>query len=137
MKFAHIAALLTWSVVLFSGPSARAAEPVVVVTPKETDALLANPGMGWQTFGYFADRDKALAGLPSSSAYFRFYWHEIENADAQIDFAKIDDLLARAHKSGQKLAFRVMCVGGPTYSAVPEYLKAQGCKGYEYKEGAL
>jgi hypothetical protein len=41
------------------------------VTPEETDELLGNPGMGWQTFHRFADEDKNLEGLPSTSAYFR------------------------------------------------------------------
>jgi hypothetical protein len=38
--------------------AARSAEPPVTVTPRETDALLANPGMGWQTFHRFADEDR-------------------------------------------------------------------------------
>lgn len=100
----------------------------------ESDALLANPGMGWQTFHRFADDDPALEGLPSSSAYFRFYWKEIEPEEGRVDFAKLDGLLARARKAGQKLAFRVMCVGtdrDPMY--VPQWLKDGGCRGYEYQ----
>jgi len=60
------------------------------VIPKGTDELFANPGMGWQTFHRFADEDKNLEGLPSASAYFRFYWSEIEPDEGQIDFAKFD-----------------------------------------------
>jgi hypothetical protein len=110
-----------------------AAADRVVATPTETDELLANPGMGWQTFHQFADRDKSLAGLPSSSAYFRFYWKEIESDDAVIDFPKLDDLMGRAARAGQRLALRVACVGGGGYSAVPAYLKGSGCKGWEYQ----
>ncbi len=108
--------------------------PVVTVTPKETDELLANPGMGWQTSGRFADEDKNLAGLPSESAYFRFYWCDIEPVEGQIDFARFDALLARARKAGQKFAFRVMCAGtGKGYIFVPKWLKDKGCKGIEYR----
>ena len=40
--------------------SAVGAGDRVTVEPKETDALLANPGMGWQTFQRFADEDRNL-----------------------------------------------------------------------------
>jgi hypothetical protein len=77
------------------------------VKPEETDELFANPGMGWQTFHTFADEDKNLGGLPSASAYFRFYWRQVEPEEGKIDFARFDALLARARKAGQKLAFRL------------------------------
>ncbi len=126
--------LLGWLTVL-GLPANRAAEtasPPVRVTPAESDELLANPGMGWQTFHRFADEDSNLQGLPSASAYFRFYWREIEPADGRIDFARFDDLLARARRAGQKLAFRVMCTGSGAYLDVPAWLKDQGCEGVEF-----
>ena len=96
--------------------------PRVHVEPRETDELLANPGMGWQTFHRFADEDRNLQSLPSGSAYFRFYWREIEPQDGQIDFGKFDQLLAHAHRAGQKLAFRIMCTGSGGYMDVPAWL---------------
>ena len=107
----------------------------VTVEPRETEALLANPGMGWQTFQRFADEDQNLQGLPSASAYFRFYWRELEPADGRIDFGKFDALLAHAHRAGQKLAFRVMCTGSSQYLDVPAWLKDQGAKGVEFTYG--
>lgn len=98
----------------------------------ETDELFASPGMGWQTFHQFADRDKNLQGLPSASAYFRFYWREIEPQDGAINFAKLDDLLAGARRAGQKLAFRVMTTGSREYADAPAWLKEQGCRGIEF-----
>jgi hypothetical protein len=116
--------------------AATAEEFTIKVVPKEVDDLFANPGMGWQTFHHFADEDKNLEGLPSASAYFRFYWSEIEPAEGQIDFAKFDDLLARAKEAGQKLAFRIMCAGTTRdYMYVPQWLKDRGCKGFEYQRG--
>jgi hypothetical protein len=109
------------------------AEGIKRVQPKVTDTVFGNPGMGWQTFGRFADDDKNLAGLPSTSAYFRFYWREVEPADGKIDFAKFDELLAHAKRAGQKLAFRIMCTGSGQYMDVPAWLKEQGCKGVEFK----
>jgi hypothetical protein len=106
----------------------------VKVIPQRTDELLANPGMGWQTFHRFADEDENLEGLPSSSAYFRLYWSEIEPVEGEIDFAKFDELLARARRAGQKLAFRIMCAGTrEDYMYVPRWLKDKGCKGFEYR----
>ena len=67
----------------------------VKVIPNEIDDLLANPGMGWQTFHHFADEVKNLEGLPSASAYFRFYWRDIEPAEGQIDFYKWTDKLIK------------------------------------------
>jgi len=88
---------------------------MVRVEPREIDDLLANPGMGWQAFHHFADDDKNLQGLPSASAYFRFYWREIEPRDGEIDFARFDELLAHARRAGQKFAFRIMCTGSGQY----------------------
>lgn len=105
-----------------------------VIEPREIDDLLANPGMGWQTFHRFADQDPNLAGLPSTSAYFRFYWSEIEPEEGKIDFPKLDGLLARARKAGQQLAFRVMCAGTSDEEMyVPGWLKEKGCPGFEYR----
>ena len=104
------------------------------VTPSLTDELLANPGMGWQTFHCFANSDIHLDGLPSSSAYFRLYWSEIEPVEGQIDFAKLDDLLARARRAGQKLALRIMCAGTDDAKIhVPQWLRDKGCPGFDYQ----
>src|SRR5438552_3153969 len=95
----------------------------VTVKPTESDELLANPGMGWQTFHTFADQDPQLQGLPSSCAYFRFYWREIEPEEGRIDFRHLDELLAHAQLAGQRFAFRVMCTGSSEYMDAPAWLK--------------
>jgi len=47
----------------------------VRVEPKETDAILANPGMGWETFHRTADDDKNLPSwIPSTVHYARWGW---------------------------------------------------------------
>lgn len=116
-------------------PATDSPSAVVRVKPPETDELFANPGMGWQTFHRFADEDRNLEGLPSASAYFRFYWREIEPQDGKIEFARFDELLAHAHRAGQKLAFRVMCTGSGEYQDVPGWVKEQGCRGMEFRYG--
>ncbi|MBI2949372.1 MAG: DUF4832 domain-containing protein [Verrucomicrobia bacterium] len=118
-----------------SAAGARPEGKTIRVEPREIDDLFANPGMGWQTFHHFADDDKNLQGLPSSGAYFRFYWREVEPRDGAIDFARFDELLAHARRAGQKLAFRIMCTGSGQYMDVPAWLKEQGCKGVEFSYG--
>lgn len=53
-----------------------AAGPTVTVHPEETDEILANPGMGWQTFHHTAKQDKNLpAWIPSTVHYARWGSH--------------------------------------------------------------
>ncbi len=135
LESSHSAAICVALVSLLAACPADAAEKTVTVQPKESTELLSNPGMGWQTFGRFADEDKNLKGLPSSSAYFRFYWREVESKEGQIDFGRFDELLAHARRAGQALAFRIMCTGSGEYLDVPAWLKEQGCRGFEFNYG--
>ncbi len=82
----------------------------VRVLPKQTDAILANPGMGWETFHHTADNDPNLpAWIPSTVHYARWGWRTLEPQHGQIDFAFLDSELKQTRQAGQKLAFRVMC----------------------------
>ena len=125
-----------WAIVLFFlvEVGVMSAAERVRVEPKEIDDLLANPSMGWQTFHRTADRDPALDGLPSSVAYYRFYWRDAEPQPGKPDFQKFDDLLAQARRAGQKLAFRLMVAGtsGTEVSHSPLWLKQLGVPGYDY-----
>jgi hypothetical protein len=107
---------------------------MVRIEPRETADLFTNPGMGWQTFHRFADEDPHLAGLPSGSAYFRFYWSELEPEEGKIDFDKLDGLLAHARAAGQKLGLRVMCASTNRHHlGSPQWLRDAGCRGFEYR----
>ena len=130
--------LAAWllSVAAASALLAAAGGDVVEVRPKETDDLLANPGMGWETFHCFADGDASLAGLPSSTAYFRFYWRELEPEMGRVHYDLLDDVLSAARHAGQKLAFRVMICGTDRdYSYCPDWLRDEGYAGFEYTYG--
>ena len=60
-------------------------EPQVTVHPQETDEILANPYMGWQTFHRTKDRDKSLpAWIPSTVQYARWGWGELEPKCGQL-----------------------------------------------------
>src|SRR5688572_12193214 len=86
------------------------AAELVTLTPEETDEILANPGMGWQTFHETSRSDKNLpAWVPSTVQYARWGWGRFEPEPGKVDRAFLDAVLKETRVSGQKLAFRVMC----------------------------
>jgi hypothetical protein len=125
-----------------SQKSASTVETVKIV-PEETDAVLANPGMGWETFGRPADKDKNLPDwIPSTIQYARWGWGVLEPEPGKIDYEFLDKVLAEARASGQKLAFRVMCCStSPRRPYHPEWLADVGGKilscDYSGTEGLL
>ena len=85
-------------------------QQMVVVTPEETDEILANPGMGWETFHHTSKQDKSLPSwIPSTIQYARWGWGELEPQPGKLNTEFLDRVLKETHDSGQKLAFRVMC----------------------------
>lgn len=102
------------------------------VTPVESTALFANPGMGWQTFHTYANVDPDLAGLPSGSAYFRWTWKQLEPTQGNIDFDRVTETLSKARAAGQSLMFRVMTAGSDQQYA-PDWLAAAGCELFTYQ----
>lgn len=82
----------------------------VKVVPVETDEILANPGMGWETFHRTAKVDKSLPSwIPSTVHYARWGWGELEPEPGRIDEGFLDGVLKETREAGQTLAFRVMC----------------------------
>ncbi len=115
-----------------SGGGGAGGSPGVTVEPEEIDDLLANPGMGWQTFHTTADQDEDLAGLPSGSAYYRFTWGSLEPTDGAIDLSHVLEVLDRARTAGQTLMIRVM-TAGTNESYTPSWLPAAGCAVFAYE----
>ena len=75
--------LAVWALFLlhFQGvaPAVAGDGELVTVVPEETEELLANPGMGWQTFHRTAKQDKSLpAWIPSTVHYARWGWGTLE-----------------------------------------------------------
>ena len=100
----------------------------VTITPDEIDDILANPGIGWQTFGRAAKSDKNLpAWIPSTVCYYRWGWDKMEPAKGKIDRDFLDKYLQEVHDSGQQLAFRVMTTY-PGRKIYPDWLKEAGGK---------
>lgn len=96
--------------VLEAAPRLRPGPEIVTVVPQETDELLANPGIGWETFHTTRDKDKNLPDwIPSTVHYARWGWGTLEPEPGKIDYAFLDKVLQETRQAGQRLAFRVMC----------------------------
>jgi hypothetical protein len=100
----------------------------VTVAPEETDEILANPGMGWETFHKTAKQDKNLpAWIPSTIHYARWGWKVLEPEQGKINYDFLDGILKETRESGQQLAFRVMCCSPyPRRTYHPEWLRDIG-----------
>ena len=103
---------------------------IVTVVPEETDEILANPGMGWETFHRTSKADKSLPSwIPSTVHYARWGWRELEPEPGKIDYGFLDKMLQESHDSGQTLAFRVMCCSSsPRQPYHPQWLPDIGGK---------
>ena len=110
---AFLAFLLLHGIFCLPTPGEEASQPIekpVTITPEQTDEILANPGMGWETFHRSNRHDRNLPSwIPSTVYYIRWGWGELEPRPGQINHDLLDRVLKESHDSGQKLAFRVMC----------------------------
>ncbi len=107
---------------------ARADSPETTVRPAQTDAILANPCMGWETFHRTADRDPNLPNwIPSTVHYARWGWGELEPEPGKLNTAFLDEMLRQSRAAGQTLAFRVMCCSTyPGHPYHPSWLRRIG-----------
>jgi hypothetical protein len=103
---------------------------MITVVPEETDELLANPGMGWETFHRTRDKDKSLPDwIPSTVHYARWGWGTLEPEPGKIDYAFLDEILKETRQAGQRLAFRAMCCSTtPGHPYHPAWLESVGGK---------
>lgn len=119
-----------WSFIFVAciGALATAADATVVIKPEETTELLANPGIGWETFGYPAKADKNLpVGIPSTILYVRWGWAQLEPQPGKLNTELLESMLTKARESGQKLALRVKCCNARKGAADhPAWLKEVG-----------
>lgn len=82
------------------GALATAADAPIVITPEESSELLANPGIGWETFGYPAKADKNLPkGIPSTILYVRWGWATLEPQPGKLNTELLDWTLTNARDS--------------------------------------
>ncbi len=116
MRIAAIWGVLAW------GATALAEKQQIVVIPEETNEILANPGIGWETFHCTCKQDKSLPPwIPSTVRYARWGWGELEPQPGKLNTEFLDRVLKETRDAGQQLAFRVMCCS--TYRGHPYHPK--------------
>ena len=94
----------------YAKDTSQPSEKLVTIAPEPTDEILANPGMGWETFHRSNRHDRNLPSwIPSTVYYIRWGWRELEPRPGEINHDLLNRVLNDSHASGQKLAFRVMC----------------------------
>jgi len=119
-------------------PVAGYARQTVVVRPLETEEILLNPGMGFNTSQHLEDNlgldskyeysERLLdeAQYPKTTiAYLRFYWRYFEPEDNNFNWYIIDDALQLAVERGQTLALRICPYGSGRHQDIPVWLREQ------------
>ncbi len=102
--------LTLWSLPSYGDDCQRPSKALVAITPVQTEEILANADMGWETFHRSSRHDRNLPSwIPSTVYYLRWGWGELEPRPGKIAFDVVDRALKEARDSGQTLAFRVMC----------------------------
>ncbi|MEZ4810704.1 MAG: DUF4832 domain-containing protein [Allomuricauda sp.] len=118
---------------------------IVKVYPKESDALLLNPGIGFTTFQRFNGDDLNpgmdwTEGLPivyqdfdgdltnknhpqTTIAYFRVNWRYLEVEPGVYNWGMIDKALKTAAERGQTLMLRISPYEGGDEKDVPEWYR--------------
>jgi hypothetical protein len=126
----------------------------IIIKPAEIQDVLINPGMGFTTFHRF-NSDHIHPGEswsaetvdellqpdgnleyveypPTSIAYFRWYWDEIEPEQGKYNWQLIDETIEQAQQNQQKLAFRIMPQNG--VPKAPEWYR-KIAPGFKYENG--
>ncbi len=98
----------------------------------DVNDVLLNPGKGFVDYGtmiYNGAEDYVSVG------YHRFNWSDIEPAEGEINFEKIDQKINSYAKRGKKFAFGIMCVNTSSSKQfiTPEYVFEKGAKGFDAK----
>ena len=128
MKYSSVWSVVTVVLLGLTCTYATDQTETVIITPKETGDILANPGMAWETFHKTANEDRNLPSwIPSTIHYARWGWKVLEPEQGKIDYEFLDGVLQETRESGQQLAFRVMCCSPyPRRTYHPEWLRDIG-----------
>ena len=118
-------------------------EVVNDVTTRLTDnnALLTNPGMGWNQMYYTFDDTRVPSGddiidvldwLPCDIVSFRLSWNKIEPEEGEYNWAVIDEVADRWTAAGKRLGFKFytnFLWDYPNRQATPLWVKDAGAQG--------
>ncbi|GKS56572.1 beta-galactosidase [Nitrospira sp.] len=106
------------------------------VHPVETDDLLFNPGMGMADFhfGFGHPPNVPEEYPPSTVAYFRWTWADLEPEDGRYAFDFVDGIIAQAKEKGETLAFRIVT---EYEKGTPAWLLDKGIESFKETDGTF
>ncbi len=136
---------LTVVLLIIACAAPLAAQPTVIVRPREIDDVLVNPGVGFMTFQRF-NGDELNQGLRwtegypivyqefkgslenknhpmTSMAYFRVYWRFLEPEMGRYRWELLDTALRTARSRGQTLMLRIAPYGTTKDNDVPDWYR--------------
>lgn len=126
-------------------PFAAPADEVVVVRPADNGAALCNPQMGWvfhhydnvpANYGSRLAPSDTLDDFPGLTViYLRIPWSYLEPEEGRFNWAVLDGPAQRWIAKGKQVAFRFSCCESWLRYATPEWVRAAGAKGYEFRPG--
>ncbi len=109
-------------------PTSEPAPPgTTVVHPQEIFGIIPNPGMGWQSTDIVNSSGRDAQGFSNKVAYIKYYWKDLETAARQYNWSRLDQHLAAARASKQKVALRIVVVDNITSG--PAWLRDIGAQG--------
>jgi hypothetical protein len=98
----------------------------------DNSQILINPGVGLANFNH--SHTKNTQRPTGKTAYYRFYWNDIENENSGVyDFSEIDKALALARNANEAFGFRIMSAkpkdaDGKNYIKIPLALIHEGSR---------
>jgi hypothetical protein len=105
----------------------------VTVRPNEIDDILYNPAMGFADFHFGIGSPLPSSQHPRSTvAYVRWYWSDLEPAEGQYDFGRVDSVIKQARAAGETFAFRIMAV-----PKTPRWLLEKGVASVNLGDGTF
>ena len=109
------------------------ARSTITVHPQESHEVLINPGIGFADFHFGFGRSITREEYPPSSvAYFRWSWADLEPFEGEYNFGLVDEIIQQAKAKNETLAFRIIShyKNGP-----PQWLLEKGVPFVEETSG--
>lgn len=127
--------------------SVLAAAERTVVRPKDSGALLSNPGMGWvfhhydnglRSYGARLEPWDTVDEFPAVGViYLRLAWSYLEPEEGKFNWSFVDIPAQRWIAKGKRIAFRFSCDEDPgQQAAIPEWVRKAGAAGYYSRQDA-
>jgi hypothetical protein len=118
----------------------------IVVHPKDTGAILVNPGMGWVFHHYDNDINAYGSRLKPSDTvddfpgvgviYLRLAWEYLEPEEGKFNWSIVDIPSQRWIPKGKQIAFRFSCYDGG--KGTPDWVRKAGAHvDYQDKGGLV